>query len=37
MKLFAGITKVDEAKRLVYGRAVQEVADRADEIFDYAS
>jgi hypothetical protein len=36
MKMFAQITKVDEAKRLVYGRAVQEVPDRADEIFDYA-
>ena len=35
MKLFAGITKVDEAKRIVMGRAVQEVIDRADEIFDY--
>lgn len=37
MRLFAPITKVDEAKRLVIGRAVQEVADRADEIFDYAT
>jgi hypothetical protein len=37
MRLFAQITKVDEAKRLVFGRAVQEVPDRADEIFDYAS
>lgn len=37
MKLFAQITKVDEAKREVIGRAVQEVPDRADEIFDYAS
>lgn len=33
---FALITKVDEEKRLVYGRAVQEVPDKADEIFDYA-
>jgi len=37
MRMFAQITKVDEAKRLVFGRAVQEVPDRADEIFDYAS
>ncbi len=35
MKLFAQIRKVDEEKRLVYGRAVQEVPDHADEIFDY--
>lgn len=35
MRMFAPITKVDEAKRTVYGRACQEVADRADEIFDY--
>lgn len=37
MNIFARITKVDEAKRLVIGRAVQEVADKADEVFDYAS
>lgn len=37
MQMFAQLTKVDEAKRLVYGRAAQEVPDRADEIFDYAS
>lgn len=37
MNVFAQITKVDEAKRLVTGRAVQEVPDHADEIFDYAS
>lgn len=37
MKMFVPITKVDEAKRLVYGRAVQEVVDRVGEIFDYAS
>jgi hypothetical protein len=35
--LFAQIQKVDEAKRLVYGRATQEVVDRSGEIFDYAS
>lgn len=37
MKLFAQIRKVDEAKRLVYARAVQETVDKVDEIFDYAS
>ncbi len=35
MKLFVPITKVDEAKRTVYGRATQEVPDKANEIFDY--
>lgn len=35
--LFAQIQKVDEAKRTVYGRAVQEVVDRSGEVFDYAS
>jgi hypothetical protein len=35
MKLFAQLTKIDETQRLVYGRAVQEVVDHADEIFDY--
>ena len=33
--IFARITKVDEVKRLVYGRAIQEVPDKSDEIFDY--
>ncbi len=37
MRLFAQITKVDEAKRTVIGRACQEMPDRADEIFDYES
>jgi len=37
MRVFAQITKVDEEKRLVYGRAAHEVPDRADEIFDYDS
>ncbi len=37
MRLFAQITKVDQAKRLVYGRACQEVVDRSGEIFDYES
>lgn len=33
--LFARIYKVDEEKRLVYGRVTAEEVDRADEIFDY--
>lgn len=35
MNLFARINKVDEAARKVYGRAVQEEPDLANEIFDY--
>src|SRR6266853_1017060 len=35
MRMFARITKVDEAKRLVYTRVVHELPDKADEIFDY--
>ncbi|MGB8422188.1 DUF6582 domain-containing protein [Paraburkholderia sp.] len=37
MKLFARLTKVDEEKRLVYGRATDETVDRSGEIFDYES
>lgn len=37
LKLFAQITKVDQAKRLVYGIAAAEVADRSGEILDYAA
>src|SRR5690348_11345962 len=37
MKLFAQLSKVDEAKRLVYGVAAQEVPDLSGEIFDYKS
>lgn len=37
MQLFAAITKVDAVTRTVYGRAVQETVDKADEIFDYES
>lgn len=37
MKLFLPLTKVDVEKREVWGRATQEVADKAGEIFDYAS
>lgn len=35
--LFAQITKIDEARREVWGRAAEEVPDNAKEIFDYAS
>ena len=35
--LFFRLTKVDEAKREVWGRATQEVVDRSGEIFDYAT
>jgi hypothetical protein len=37
MKLFAQLAKVDEEKRLVYGRAAEEVVDKSDEIMDYMS
>ena len=37
MKLFFRLTKIDEAKREVWGRATQEVVDKAREIFDYAT
>jgi hypothetical protein len=36
-RIFARITKIDEAQRLVYGRATQEIVDRAEEVMDYAS
>lgn len=35
--IFARITKVDEAKREVWGRAAEEVPDLSGEIFDYKS
>lgn len=35
LHLFVPITKVDVEKREVWGRAVQEVPDKAKEIFDY--
>ena len=35
--LFFQLTKVDEAQRLVYGRATQEVPDGVREIFDFDS
>ena len=35
LNLFVPLTKVDVAKREVWGRAVQEVVDKVDEIFDY--
>lgn len=37
MNVFAQIRKVDEEKRLVYGRAAQEMVDKSDEVMDYAS
>ncbi len=37
MRLFLPITKVDEERREVYGRAAQEVADKSNEIMDYES
>jgi hypothetical protein len=37
LSMFLPITKVDAARRLVYGVATAEVADRAGEICDYAS
>jgi hypothetical protein len=37
LRLFARLTKVDEAKQLVYGTLVAEEVDKAGEIFDYAS
>jgi len=35
--MFARLTKVDAEKRLVFGRLAEEVADKSDEIMDYAS
>lgn len=35
MSLFIPITKVDVAKRLVYGTLTEEIADKAGEILDY--
>lgn len=37
MNTFFQIRKVDEEKRLVYGRATQEVLDRSGEVMDYDS
>lgn len=37
MNLFVPITKVDVARREVWGRLVQEVPDKSGEIFDYES
>jgi hypothetical protein len=37
MQLFAQLSKVDEAKRLVYGIAAQQVPDLSGELMDYAS
>src|ERR1700728_1555601 len=35
--IFARLYKVDEEKREIYARAVQEITDNANECFDYAS
>ncbi len=37
LKLFIPIMKVDEEKRLVYGKVTEEAVDSAGEIFDYAT
>lgn len=37
MKLFVQLQKVDLERRLVYGRATQEIVDKSGEIFDYAT
>jgi hypothetical protein len=37
LKLFIPITKIDEEKRLVYGRITEETPDSGGEIFDYDS
>lgn len=35
-RIFARLTKIDVAKRMVYGRAVAEEVDKSNEIFDYS-
>lgn len=37
MQLHAQLTKVDEAKRLVFGRIAEEAPDKSGELMDYAS
>src|SRR4051794_25253055 len=37
LNLFIPITKVDEAKRIVYGTLTQAVPDKAGEVIDYQS
>jgi hypothetical protein len=37
LRLFIPITKVDAAKRLVYGIVAEEIPDKSNEIMDYAS
>ena len=37
LRLFIPITKVDAAKRLVYGTVAEEIPDKSNEIMDYAS
>lgn len=36
-RVFVPLTKVDEEKRLVYGRITQEILDKAGEVMDYES
>src|ERR1017187_4099660 len=36
MKLFAQIRKIDEERRLVFGRAADETVDKSDEALNYA-
>lgn len=37
MQLFIPITKVDAARRLVYGTIAEEIPDKSGEVFDYGS
>lgn len=37
LRIFVPITKIDVAKRLVYGTMAEEVVDKSKEIFDYAT
>jgi hypothetical protein len=37
LRLFIPITRVDAAKRLVYGTVAEEIPDKSNEIMDYAS
>lgn len=37
VRVFVPLTKVDEEKRLVYGRITQEVLDKSGEVMDYES
>jgi len=37
LQIFVPITKIDVAKRLVYGTMAEEIVDKSKEMFDYAS